>query len=201
MFDLASLVTRVLNAQVLTPAVSDMVALAHQVHHSQCNDVHISTGHFTDHIRLFPGPGQSAILTAPIFDKTALHSLPSLVLYSGWLRTLSKMLEKGQLQEEMEKQQVTVKLLRVCLLRIPCPVFCAWGQSWKAMKPLGQPQARKEHEIDELFAEIHDTLLECEPLIEYVMGSGPMLRRWLCSHCRGAAALDAAASGSASGPH
>jgi len=132
--------------------------MAHTVHHIQTGEVHIDGGRNSVHLRVFGGPDVSLVVTAPIFDTKALHSLPDLQAYVEWLTQLADMHKANTLQEKMLLLGMDYTMLALCISRVPCPVLCAWKDTYHHLQ---QSEAARNS-----FLAIHTSLCRLTDFID-----------------------------------
>lgn len=176
--------------------------LATEVHHLRANEVHVSaaaTGLGLQTV-ISAGPQALCILSAPIFDVTALNCLPSIIQYLTWMRQLQEIMHEGveALEDAMLLLRAERPHLAACVKRIPGPVLCSWQHSWqksKAHLQLIDTDAKKA-QVKAMFGAAHKLLVECSSIYEWALSDAcgpkdPMV--YLCLHQRKAFVLKAAA--------
>lgn len=175
--------------QCVTPSLSSLVQLVHQVHEIKMGDVHIDGGGNTAHIRIFSGPETSLIFTSPIFDRTALYSLDAIRDYLDWLLILNRMHKQKQLESWMDRLFLTRGHLGVCVRRVAGPVLCAWLHTWQKNPAAVKSMTDQEQSAyTELANKVHGKLVECSPVIEWAAAAPdlphPDKHLWVCEHAR-----------------
>jgi len=177
----------------VTPAISDVIALSHSVLRSDPGDVHISGGCDSEHIRVIGGPDVCAILSAPIFDITALHALSSIDKYVKWLRVFADMSE-ADFAHYVSVTNCHPHYFSACVRRVPGPLLCAWGATWRSLPGVEDLSAEDREAYGEFFDQIHGGLVALAPFARERLAVCRSDRYkteadlWLCEHQMAAAA-------------